>query len=302
MKKAEIEHKFDEIVAFAEVEKFIDTPVKRYSSGMYMRLAFAVAAHLEPEILIVDEVLAVGDADFQKKCLGRMGDFSKEGRTVLFVSHNMDAIQRLCFRCAYLEQGMLVRYGETNDVIQHYLEQKPDQVSPGEWFDLSATDHKGTGEVRIIAVQYQSPRREVRYQPYSDGPLDFALILNSDASRSLGSLAVTLYTRLGTKLVNADIVTLGQAISLQKGLNLVRIRIEKLYLNPGIYTVGLWASPMSFAAFDFIEAAFEIEVIQSESKGFGVRVEPDGAVTCHMELLEVSHSVDLPLTRENSNP
>src|SRR2546427_6570522 len=111
MKKAEIDRKFDEIVAFAEVEQFIDTPVKRYSSGMYVRLAFAVAAHLEPEILIIDEVLAVGDATFQKKCLGKMRDVTREGRTVLFVSHNMAAIQGLCSKCYLLSSGQLVAEG-----------------------------------------------------------------------------------------------------------------------------------------------------------------------------------------------
>ena len=111
MHRAEIKRKFDEIVAFAEVEKFLDTPVKRYSSGMYVRLAFAVAAHLEPEILIVDEVLAVGDAEFQKKCLGKMEDVSQSGRTVLFVSHNMDAISRLCASCLYLVKGRLEMAG-----------------------------------------------------------------------------------------------------------------------------------------------------------------------------------------------
>ena len=122
MSRAEIKKKFDEIVAFAEVEKFLDTPVKRYSSGMYVRLAFAVAAHLEPEILIVDEVLAVGDAQFQKKCLGKMEEVSKgEGRTVLFVSHNMGAIQNLCNKAIYLNNGSLFLYDETNKVIKKYL-------------------------------------------------------------------------------------------------------------------------------------------------------------------------------------
>jgi lipopolysaccharide transport system ATP-binding protein len=111
MTREEVTRKFDEIVDFAEVEKFIDTPVKRYSSGMYVRLAFAVAAHLDPEILLVDEVLAVGDAEFQKKCLGKMGDVAKEGRTVLFVSHNMAAVQRLCTKTAWVNRGNLVDSG-----------------------------------------------------------------------------------------------------------------------------------------------------------------------------------------------
>jgi len=121
MKKAEIERKFDEIVAFAELEKFIDTPVKRYSSGMFVRLAFAVAAHLEPEILLVDEVLAVGDAAFQKKCLGKMGDVAKEGRTVLFVSHNMAAVSRLCGKVMWLDNGEVRDAGNPNTVISAYL-------------------------------------------------------------------------------------------------------------------------------------------------------------------------------------
>jgi lipopolysaccharide transport system ATP-binding protein len=121
MSRAEIKRKFDEIVAFAEVEKFLDTPVKRYSSGMYVRLAFAVAAHLEPEILIVDEVLAVGDARFQKKCLGKMKDIGEQGRTVLFVSHNMAAIQRLCSKAIYLDLGQIKQVGSSGDVIQAYL-------------------------------------------------------------------------------------------------------------------------------------------------------------------------------------
>lgn len=122
MSRAEIAAKFDEIVAFAEVERFLDTPVKRYSSGMYVRLAFAVAAHLEPEILIVDEVLAVGDAAFQRKCLGRMEEVAGEGRTVLFVSHQMDAVQRLCDRGLLLHQGRLVAHGPMDEVVRHYLQ------------------------------------------------------------------------------------------------------------------------------------------------------------------------------------
>src|SRR5437764_9984074 len=121
MRQAETDRKFDGIVAFAEVEQFIDTPVKHYSSGMYTRLAFAVAAHLDPEILIVDEVLAVGDAAFQKKCLGKMDEVARSGRTVLFVSHNMGSVQSLCERCAILQQGQLVGLGPTSQIVPRYL-------------------------------------------------------------------------------------------------------------------------------------------------------------------------------------
>ncbi len=123
MKRAEINDKFDEIVEFAEVSKFLDTPVKFYSSGMYMRLAFAIAAHLEPEILLVDEVLAVGDIEFQKKCLGKMGDVAKAGRTVLFVSHNMNAISTLVNNCIFLREGAIAEIGKKDVVINKYLEE-----------------------------------------------------------------------------------------------------------------------------------------------------------------------------------
>src|SRR5204863_1446765 len=121
MRRAEIVRRFDEIVEFAGVERFLDTPVKRYSSGMQVRLAFAVAAHLEPEILLVDEVLAVGDAEFQEKCLGKMRDVTREGRTVVFVSHNLAAVRSLCTRALLLERGRLLFDGDTDDAVEHYL-------------------------------------------------------------------------------------------------------------------------------------------------------------------------------------
>src|SRR5438132_11382274 len=121
MRKTEIDRSFDDIVAFADIERFLGTPVKRYSSGMYVRLAFAVAAYLQPEILIIDEVLAVGDAEFQRKCLGKMGDVAKEGRTVLFVSHNMAAVSRLCDRVFWLDGGRLILEAEPENVISEYL-------------------------------------------------------------------------------------------------------------------------------------------------------------------------------------
>jgi lipopolysaccharide transport system ATP-binding protein len=136
MKKVEIEQKFDEIVKFSEIEKFLDTPVKRYSSGMYVRLAFAVAAHLEPEILIVDEVLAVGDAAFQKKCLGKMGEVANEGRTVLFVSHNMSAIEQLCKHCILIEQGRIKHKGsDVREIIKDYLQPSGEDAGLSQWIN-----------------------------------------------------------------------------------------------------------------------------------------------------------------------
>jgi lipopolysaccharide transport system ATP-binding protein len=151
MSKAEIKNKFDEIIAFAEVEKFLDTPVKRYSSGMYVRLAFAVAAHLEPEILIVDEVLAVGDAQFQKKCLGKMSEVSdKSGRTVFFVSHNMTAVQSLCDRVIWLNSGSLIKDGNPQTVISSYLNNFSANSNEQVWHDISQAP--GNDQVRLHRV------------------------------------------------------------------------------------------------------------------------------------------------------
>ena len=154
MHRVEIEHKFDEIVAFAEIDRFMDTPVKRYSSGMYVRLAFAVAAHLEPEILLVDEVLAVGDAQFQKKCLGKMGDVAKEGRTVLFVSHNMVAVQTLCQRAFWLHDGRLKAQGAVGDIVTAYLRAGLGERGAGErvWPDIAAAPGNDTVRLRRISV------------------------------------------------------------------------------------------------------------------------------------------------------
>jgi lipopolysaccharide transport system ATP-binding protein len=163
MKKREIDSKFDEIVAFAEVEKFIDTPVKHYSSGMHLRLAFAVAAHLEPEILIVDEVLAVGDAAFQKKCLGKMGDVAKEGRTVLFVSHNMPAVTRLCERVILIEEGKIKTDGSSQLVVSKYLNNNCETggtTALREWNDLSKAPAGEMGRLRAVRIRTLEGRIE----------------------------------------------------------------------------------------------------------------------------------------------
>lgn len=158
MKKKEIRDKFDEIVAFSEVERFIDTPIKYYSSGMYVRLAFAVAAHLEPEILIVDEVLAVGDAAFQKKCLGKMGEIAKGGRTVLFVSHNMAAINRLCNKVVWLDEGQAKTIGYPKNVIAAYLSFGAEAIGECRWDNLEKAP--GNGDIRFRAVRILNSENE----------------------------------------------------------------------------------------------------------------------------------------------
>ncbi len=191
MKRREISAKLDEIIAFAEVEKFIDTPVKRYSSGMYIRLAFAVAAHLQPEILIVDEVLAVGDAAFQKKCLGKMGEVAKGGRTVLFVSHNMAAVLGLCRRVAYIEKGILAKDGLTQDVVEFYLSQE-NQNGQNEL--AQRKDRTGSGRLRFTGVNLYSERGEVDIVKSGD---DLTVALTFEATEPIFPQSV----RLGISLV-----------------------------------------------------------------------------------------------------
>ena len=290
MSKVEIKRKFDEIVDFAEIEKFLDTPVKRYSSGMYVRLAFSVAAHLEPEILIVDEVLAVGDANFQKKCLGKMQDVSKdEGRTVLFVSHNSDAIQRLCRTCLMMESGKVIDYGVTANIMAGYLSRSTFKASPKVWVDLSnVKSSSGNKKAHFVSVQYNSFNEALSFNPYPDGVLEFLLEIDSDSPRSVPSLAITLYNQSGVSLINADTLSIGHINTFEKGRNIVRLRIEELHLKPGTYIVGLWlADPLSNIVFDYIESAFEVEVVNSGVEDMGIRPQSDGSVTCGFKILNV---------------
>jgi homopolymeric O-antigen transport system ATP-binding protein len=287
MQRAEIKRKFDEIVAFAEVERFLDTPVKRYSSGMYVRLAFAVAAHLEPEILIVDEVLAVGDAEFQKKCLGKMESVSRrEGRTVLFVSHNMDAIIRLCSKAIVLNQGCNEFCGSTEQATHRYLVRFSLIGQPGSWLDL--TSHKrrgGTKSAFFTAATYQGQSNPTHSWPETCGAVIFKLRILSDQKRTISSLAVTVYSRASAKLVNADSLLIGRAISLEKGENEVYLRIEKLYLKPGRYVIGLWLANGANDVFDFMDSAFEIDVL-SKSNRLGSEIAHDGVVACDFDVYQ----------------
>jgi lipopolysaccharide transport system ATP-binding protein len=290
MTKLDIGRKFDEIVDFAEVAQFLDTPVKRYSSGMYVRLAFAVAAHLEPDILIVDEVLAVGDSQFQKKCLGKMQDISQgQGRTVLFVSHSMDAVQRLCSQCIMLDRGQLVDYGSTDRIVPLYLTGNFERAAPCEWIDLSNLDKRISKTARFVKISYSSLDRSVLFQPYADGPLEFLLDIEADLSQSIGSLAVTIYSRSRTMLVNADIILSGQTVLLRKGLNRFQLKIESLHLTPGIYLVGLWMSKAGTEEhLDYLESALEIEVVSTLSNTMGMSYY--GAVTCDFSLVEITNT------------
>lgn len=242
MTKAEIARKFDEIVAFAEIEQFIDTPVKRYSSGMYVRLAFAVAAHLEPEILIVDEVLAVGDARFQRKCLAKMEDAaSRMGRTVLFVSHSMDAVARLCHRAIVMHGGTVVGDGPVVQGIDRYhaLSGGSEHVGLGQWLSLEAYA-AGAGAARFRRMRMENLSRPGATTLCAGEGLKVVLEIEAQHRLSVRNLAVMISNRNGVRLVNADTGKLGREVVLQPGVQRVAITIDQLPLTSGEFNLSLW--------------------------------------------------------------
>ncbi len=191
MTKNEIQKKFDEIVQFAEVEKFLDTPVKRYSSGMYVRLAFSVAAHLDPEILIIDEVLAVGDIQFQKKCFGKIEDVGKDGKTLIFVSHNMNIIKQLCSKCILLENGILKEFFDTDSVVKKYL---LDYSNYASIVDLENYKTKyGNNELSLCSIKLLNSIGGM-FAAYHNQPLKLRIALKSDDNLSNVSFALGFYT------------------------------------------------------------------------------------------------------------
>jgi lipopolysaccharide transport system ATP-binding protein len=228
MTQKEIAKKFDEIVAFAEIEKFLDTPVKRYSSGMYVRLAFAVAAHLEPEILVIDEVLAVGDASFQKRCLGKMDEISKkDGRTVLFVSHNMSAIKQLCRKCILLDEGKIRLIGETGEVIKNYLE------SDSKITKIVKTEERGVCIKNIIfknkngVTDFINTFDEIEIEIVGEAAKDFDNV----------SFAICFNNIYNVRVTSVWTDYIGKNSSISKGRFKAVFKIPSIRLIPGEYEV-----------------------------------------------------------------
>jgi ABC-type polysaccharide/polyol phosphate transport system ATPase subunit len=285
MKRAEIGRRFEEIVEFAGISKFLDTPVKRYSSGMYVRLAFAVAAHFEPEILVVDEVLAVGDAEFQRKCLGKLESVTSEGRTVLFVSHNMNAIQRLCPRSVLLDRGRLDAVGPTSEIVQRYFALTTSEVAPGAWLDLSQARRSGSGAARFLSLRYGS-EMGASGLPRPRGPLEVRLEVQSDVPRTHVSMAVFIADQHGSKLINADSKNLDFPTDLPQGRSIWAFTIQELFLRPGLYLLGLWLADRGGDVLDRVEVAARIEVIDTQSGELGVAVDPRyaGVVICEFQV------------------
>ncbi len=264
MTKAEIKKKFDEIVAFSEIEKFLDTPVKRYSSGMYVRLAFAVAAHLEPEILIVDEVLAVGDAKFQKKCLGRMEEVGKEGRTVLFVSHNMATMQQLCESAILLQNGRLIMEGMPGEVIENYLSGLVTQNDLSEqFFPLSENKKASITSIRLLNPARPSSTKVEMAAPFSievgircKSPFQ-PVILIQITSVNTGQKAFAAYTQESV----AEIPDINHKSK-------VICHVDSNPLVPGRYHVNVIIGQLG-ERFDRQSEALSFEVIPSDVYGTG---------------------------------
>lgn len=281
MSKQEIKRKFDEIVTFAEIDKFLDTPVKRYSSGMYVRLAFAVAAHLESEILLVDEVLAVGDAAFQKKCLGKMGDVAKEGRTVLFVSHNMAAIVNLCDRCILLDNGQIHSAGIPNDVVNNYLcASRQDFVqTPGEY---NLADRKNPYlQDKLIVQKIQLLNSQGIPQDTFQMGQEITIIVDVEGMSDYRDAWIGIIFKARDDQWLAGIST-GMTCS---HVDQPRHKREKAILNipqlpftPGSYWIGISITRGRSGRIDYVDRAAQIFVVAADVYGTGYHVSADYGV------------------------
>jgi lipopolysaccharide transport system ATP-binding protein len=270
MKRSEIERKFDEIVAFAEVDKFIDTPVKRYSSGMYLRLAFAVAAHLEPEVLVVDEVLAVGDAEFQRKCLGKMSDVAQQGRTVLFVSHNMSAILRLTEETLVLQDGRLVLRAPTPEAIDYYMTSGMAQEGERRW-DPDEPTVRGALPFRPVSLRVidSSGRTAGQIMASATFQVAFEYELTQDVTGL--RVGVYLFTSRGeavfTSFDTDDPRAFEEHSARAAGRYVSRCRIPADLLNEGRFVLGVNASSFRIRSYFTEENALSFNVDGTGSPG-----------------------------------
>ncbi len=257
MRKTEIDRKFDEIVSFAEVEKFLDTPVKRYSSGMYVRLAFGVAAHLETEVLLVDEVLAVGDAQFQKKCFEKMRDIGVQGRTILFVSHNMSAVRSICRQALIIEKGRVAAYGEIDETVDRYLSQVSATQDLGEAVEtntFTVTSVEATSASGPVIKTFDPVQVKVKFVPKTEikDPGLYVSILTMDSRRLTG---LDLKDFITTSPLPADeMAELG-------------FTIESLPLLPGTYQLEIHLKDMAKRLVEIVPRTFKFEVAETEVYG-----------------------------------
>jgi lipopolysaccharide transport system ATP-binding protein len=275
MGRREIGRKFDDIVAFSEVGPFLDTPVKRYSSGMFVRLAFAVAAHLDPEVLLVDEVLAVGDSAFQKKCLGKMGEVSRSGRTILFVSHNMATILNLCDKVAVLERGQLVFFGPAEEGIEHYLHSGTTSHQGSE-VDLTEHTNRRLGCKRILSgIRLLNSAGRPASEFLSGEAVTIELQTDAPEGVAKPCFAIGVEDTFGCRLFTlATYLTDGAPQYVGPGGKLV-CRLPELALAPGRYALSLNAGPLHAAWTDCVDQAVWFDVTASDYYGNGKLPDPE---------------------------
>jgi lipopolysaccharide transport system ATP-binding protein len=272
--RAEIRRAFDAIVAFAEVERFLDTPVKRYSSGMYVRLAFAVAAHLTPEILIVDEVLAVGDHAFQQRCLGRMGDVARSGRTVLFVSHGLHAVEQLCPRALLLAAGRIERLGPSRDVVAHYLARRADEGRADEHgaADLAGVSQReGTGRARLTRLELLEAEADRPAASVEMG-CPFRVRLHYDASVPLSGAAagLAIVSPAGERVTWLSSEDTGDLLPTLHGRGTLDCAVPAPNLLPGSYRFDAWLiDPLAADYGDYVRGVGRLEVVVGNWDGPG---------------------------------
>ena len=269
MKKAEVDRKLDTIVSYSGVEKFIDTPIKHYSSGMRLRLGFAVAAHLDPDVLIIDEVLAVGDAGFQKKCLNTMEGLRNGGRTVIFVSHNMGAVESLCPRAIWIEQGQVRMDGDSRDVVHAYMTTFADPKQG--MADLRhVTDRQGTGEIQCTAVEFLSAERVPQPITRTGDSVVVRFRYHARTAVSRPSIGFRLYTELGVLITSTSTWSHRVEIPLiDRGEGYADLDIACLNLVPGRYTVSVWIADGSQGShvYDSLEHCARLEIAASNAYG-----------------------------------
>jgi lipopolysaccharide transport system ATP-binding protein len=274
MSRRDVRRKFDEIVAFAGVEQFVDTAAKHYSSGMYLRLAFAVAAHLEPEILLVDEVLAVGDAEFQKKCLGKMGEVASDGRTILFVSHNMAAVQHLCGTAILLAQGQVVARGPAGEIIARYMAGAAEQARQAL---ADRPDRQGSGVIRFTAMQLLDERRATLNALRCGEQAILRLWFDNRSRQALThlQLAVGIDNHLGERIayLSSDMIQADLA-SVPAAARTLEVHLPRLPLAPGRYAYTLFCT-VGGAIADWVQNAGEFEVEPGDFFGSG-KLPPTG--------------------------
>ncbi len=270
MRRLEVKQRFDAIVAFAGIEQFLDTPVKHYSSGMAMRLAFSVAAHLEPEILLVDEVLAVGDASFQRRCLGKMDDLARSGRTVLLVSHNLAAVQHLCTRALLFEQGRLVEDGDTASVVRKYMEglhrAAPTLLS-------KRKDRKGNGALRLESLSWSAPGSPA-LPPLCGEPACLSLQYRGIPALGDVKISVGFFTLKGEGALMLGSDLSGEPFSNLPREGVLECHIDRLPLLPGDYMVNLFVTVRGEIA-DWVLDAARLSVAEGDFFGTG-RLPPPG--------------------------